>query len=598
MAVDKKENRKKQFFTSILILIMALAGIFTSSQEVFAASSSDSAFESYMNSQGFPESYKPYLRTLHEQYPNWVFKSAQTGLSWDEVIRRESKIGTSLVAASSPVSWKSTEKGAYDPDTNTYISYDSGGWVCASESILKYYMDPRNFLNSSGVFQFLSHDFDSSSQNVSGLQTILSGTFMEGEFPEDTHATYADALMDAGQQAGVNPYVLASMILIEQGSRGGGGCISGTVSGYEGYYNYFNVGAYKTSTMSAVTRGVWYASQSGVYGRPWDSRYKSIAGGASFYGQNYVSKGKNTQYFKKWNVMNGSSNVGSGQYMTNIQGAESEAAALRKGYTQIMDSSLMFSIPVYENMPTTACKKPSGGDTNNYLKSLKIAGYTLTPDFSMYTTNYELVVDKSVSSVTISASADSSEATVSGIGKITLSSNNTRAAIVVKAGSGEIRTYYVTISKANNGQTSTEEPVQPTLALSGYTLSGSVYGVTPETSYTKFKGKVVVKNGTFAVLDSSSKSVTSGNIATGMTLAVYNTAGKKTASYQIVVKGDINGDGKINSADPLSIQKHIIGTARLKDAYLEAADINEDGRINSLDVLYTQKHIIGSYKIG
>ena len=34
MAVDKKENRKKQFFTSILILIMALAGIFTSSQEV------------------------------------------------------------------------------------------------------------------------------------------------------------------------------------------------------------------------------------------------------------------------------------------------------------------------------------------------------------------------------------------------------------------------------------------------------------------------------------------------------------------------------------------------------------------------------------
>lgn len=74
MAVDKKENRKKQFFTSILILIMALAGIFTSSQEVFAASSSDSAFESYMNSQGFPESYKPYLRTLHEQYPNWVFE--------------------------------------------------------------------------------------------------------------------------------------------------------------------------------------------------------------------------------------------------------------------------------------------------------------------------------------------------------------------------------------------------------------------------------------------------------------------------------------------------------------------------------------------
>ena len=59
MAVDKKENRKKQFFTSILILIMALAGIFTSSQEVFAASSSDSTFESYMNTAAIEASASP-----------------------------------------------------------------------------------------------------------------------------------------------------------------------------------------------------------------------------------------------------------------------------------------------------------------------------------------------------------------------------------------------------------------------------------------------------------------------------------------------------------------------------------------------------------
>ena len=117
---------------------------------------------------------------------------------------------------------------------------------------------------------------------------------MKGEFPEETHATWAEAIYQAGQTAGVNPYVLASMILVEQGSNGTGGCISGTVKGYEGYYNFFNIGAYKSGSMSAVERGVWYASQSGTYERPWNTRYKSILGGAIFYSQQYVQKNKNT----------------------------------------------------------------------------------------------------------------------------------------------------------------------------------------------------------------------------------------------------------------------------------------------------------------
>ena len=31
----------------------------------------DADFEADLNAQGFPESYKPYLRSLHAQYPNW-----------------------------------------------------------------------------------------------------------------------------------------------------------------------------------------------------------------------------------------------------------------------------------------------------------------------------------------------------------------------------------------------------------------------------------------------------------------------------------------------------------------------------------------------
>ena len=41
----------------------------------------DANFESYLNSQGFPESYKTSLRTLHTEHPTWVFQAQKTGLT-------------------------------------------------------------------------------------------------------------------------------------------------------------------------------------------------------------------------------------------------------------------------------------------------------------------------------------------------------------------------------------------------------------------------------------------------------------------------------------------------------------------------------------
>ena len=38
---------------------------------------------------------------------------------------------------------------------------------------------------------------------------------------------------------------------------------------------------------------------------------------------------------------------------------------------------------------------------NNYLKSLSVEGYTLTPEFNKYTLNYYLVVPTSVSSLEV-----------------------------------------------------------------------------------------------------------------------------------------------------------------------------------------------------
>ena len=554
----------------------------------------DGDFEAYLTSQGFPESYKPYLRQLHAQYPQWIFKAADTGLDWESVLAAESKTGTSLVASSSPASWKSMAEGAYDFTTGKYIEYDSGGWVCASKEIVAYYLDPRNFINPIGAFQFLTHSYDETTQTKEGLQKVIKNSFMSGSFPESGYDTYADVLMEAGKISGVNPYVLASMILVEQGSSGAGGCISGTVSGYEGYYNFFNIGAYKSGSMSAVTRGVWYASQSGSYGRPWDSRYKSIVGGARFYGAQYVQQNKNTLYFKKFNVMNGLSSVGTGQYMTNIQGAESEAASLRNGYTDSLSDPITLIIPVYKNMPSEACEMPGDGNNNNYLSSLSVEGFSLTPEFSRYVSDYELVVDKSTSYVIVTAKTSSSSASVSGAGRVTLTGDTTVINIKVTAPSGDVRTYSITVSKAENGQSQQGETK---LSSTEYTFDDCVRGIGEKVSYSTFVKNVTVTGGRLEVVNAEGSAITSGTMSTGMKAVLYDSKGEKLSEYAVVIRGDTSGDGKINSADALAIQKHIVESRPLKNTYLDAADINGDGRVNSLDVLYVQKHIVGSYTI-
>ena len=387
----------------------------------------DAKFEAYLDAQGFPESYKPYFRTLHAKYPNWNFRAARTGLSWNDVLEREGKLGKSLVSSSAPSSWKSQAAGAYDPQTGKYTSFDSGGWAAASEKIIAYYLDPRNFINQIGIFQFLTHTYDAETQTSAGLAAVVSGTFLDAAFPETGFATYADALMEAGRTATVNPYVLASMILVEQGTSGTGKCISGTVSGYEGYYNYYNIGAYKTASMSAVTRGLWYASRSGSYQRPWDGHFASLLGGALFYSENYVKQNKNTLYFKKWNVMNGLEDVGEGQYMTNVQGAESEAAALRKGYLSLLDSPMIFEIPIYSGMPDAACRKPSGNNTSSQPELPKEEEpkikkeQTVTTNYTRYTRK---VTDKGFN---LNAKTD-------GDGVLTYASSDDRIASVDQSG--------------------------------------------------------------------------------------------------------------------------------------------------------------------
>lgn len=319
---------------------------------------SDSDFEAYMTSQGFPESYKAGLRTLHAAHPQWVFKAKKVGYNWSSAVDREAVIGVNLVSSSSPVSYRNS--ATYNSKTKSWKRYD-GSWYAANKTVVKYYMDPRNFLNESGIYQFMTHTYDSGSQNANTVAAIIKGSFMQSKNPGGGYSSYASLINAAGKKSGVSPNVLAAMIIQEQGWSGSS-LVSGTYKGYAGYYNFFNIGAYTTSSMNAVQRGLWYAKGSGTgaksYSRPWNTPYKSILGGAQFYEEEYLSNNQTSYYSKKFNVYNGLSNVAGHQYMTSVSAAANEGGIVKRAYAGNDNYPIVFEIPVFNNMPSTACQLP------------------------------------------------------------------------------------------------------------------------------------------------------------------------------------------------------------------------------------------------
>ncbi len=400
-------------------------------------------FEAHLTKQGFPESYKVLLRQLHAQYPNWIFVAGKTNLDWNYVITKEygyAGYRPNTIQNGQPDSWKTMEDGDYNFSTGQYRSYDSGYYVAASKSLIEYYMDPRNFLNATDIFQFISSKYEPALQNSTGLQAMINGTFMSGRFPESTYSTYNAVLMDAASKSGASPYTLATMILQEQGYDGSGHSISGTEPGYVGIYNYFNIGAYASGGVSAVENGLIYARNQG-----WNTRAKSILGGANWFARNYVNANKYTQYLKKFNVMNGAGQVATGQYMTHVMGSYLEGRNLRSAYAGFLGTSLTFEIPVYTNMPESACPMPvSYGNNNNFLDSISVSGKTLSPAFNRFTYTYNVDAGNA-SKITLSAKANNSAAKVEGLGTKTLKTGTNTFNITVTATSGEKRVYTVNV---------------------------------------------------------------------------------------------------------------------------------------------------------
>lgn len=300
----------------------------------------------YSDVNQFPASYQDALRTLKAKHANWIFVPYYTNLDWQTAVSAEAGNSKSLVSAS-----------FYDYHKEGLCE---SGWYFANEDTIKWYMDPRAWLTETYIFQFELLSYNATYHTEAALDTFLYSTFMASTdalgttiCAPATSQTYANIFYTVGSKLGVSPFHLASRVYQEQG-KGTSGLISGSYPGYEGYYNYFNIDVTSGSASEKIVKGLTYAKANN-----WNSAYASILGGAKVISQNYILKGQDTIYLQKYNVT--STNTYNHQYMQNISAPSSEGKTTYNLYnsTNNLNSPFVFKIPVYNNMPDTACTKPT-----------------------------------------------------------------------------------------------------------------------------------------------------------------------------------------------------------------------------------------------
>jgi beta-N-acetylglucosaminidase len=600
------------------------------------AKMTDAEFETYLTSQGFPESYKVKLRALHKLHPTWIFKGIKTRYNWTESLNSQDSSGTSLMnvntslAASGYEGYLSVAEADYDHDKDKFKAHDGTYWFQANRQTIAYYLDPRNFLDEKKIFMFEELFYYPSYQTLNVVKATLSSDFLK---------QYAQYFMDAATSSKVSPVYLAALVKQEVGTTNTNICTNGKAGvlsdgvNYNGYYNFFNIGA--SSSSNPKLKSLQYAKSAG-----WNTQKKAIVNGASIISNYYVNCGQYTSYFQKFNLAATATKGTWHQYTTNISALVSPATSTYNAYYNngLIEKDFVFAIPIYSGIPSST-SLPKLGNPNNWLKTLKVNGSVVT-NFDNDTLKYTVNVPYS-ETVKIDATAINANAKITGTGTKNLTGDTTTLNVVVTAQNGSVKTYVLTIKRAkkveepatnnttnqdvtpttndntnnttpentnntntnnndtntntntNNNTNTSDVKIDDVLKASGYNYNSNyLTKVTFGTSVSSLTNNFTKKYPTITVnvYNKNNKTKSSGTIVTGDKVTISSNGTSKT--LEVVIYGDTSGDGKISGIDLLNTQKHILGKTKLKGAYLKAADTNKDGKVSGIDLLNMQKHIL------
>ena len=294
---------------------------------------------------------------VEKGHTNWKFEAFYTDIDWNEITSSSNE--NAHLRNTIHKSSTNPYPDSYYCDCNQYGDF---GYYCASNAIVNYYLDPRNFLTEVTIFEFLDLS-NTNKVSIEQIKQAVSGTYLAGN--DSSGTSYASMIYDAAEKSGESAYSIIVKIFQELGKGTQlPDMISGRDSEYPNTYNFFNYGA--TDGESNKSNGLKFASEKG-----WNTPYKALVEGACLMSSSYIKQGQNTKYTYKFDIVG--SNIDQlykHQYMTNLEDPVSQAEMLYDTYKSNgwLDRELTFIIPVYRNMPTYV-KLPSNETGNLYYVS-------------------------------------------------------------------------------------------------------------------------------------------------------------------------------------------------------------------------------------
>lgn len=483
--------------------------------------------------------YKSLLQKFAKAHPNWTFKLYETDLEWETVINSEYQGHGSSPKNVVPKSYSN----AWVCSICGRESQDTGAWVCASRGAIEHTMDPRNSLNDANIFQYLLLSND---KNITKAQVKT----MASEISYLNSQTIIDAIYDAAQELNINPFYIIGKILQEQGSNGSVMCAG---KGYDvdndgkkeyvGYYNLFNVGASGKGEATVIKNGLKYAADKG-----WNTPKKSIIGGIGLI-KSYITRGQDTLYYQKFNVTYSPYYVN--QYAQNLFDSQSIASTLKSAYkdANLLDGSFTFEIPLYKNMPSSAVKSPTVTSVSGEQAYVNANGGL---------------------ALRASPAGD----------RITYVSEGTQIVITKRATEKSSDGYYY------------DQVYTP--VGTGYMARGAKDG--SKTYLVVIKQYDIKDSNIIVAPDATIKTITGGK----NTSKVFGTGAKISLdgkTYNLVMLGDVNGDGKISPADYVKVKNKITGASSMNAITEKAADVNRDDKISPADYVKIKNQITKASKI-
>lgn len=155
------------------------------------------------------------------------------------------------------------------------------------------------------------------------------------------------------------------------------------------------------------------------------------------------------------------------------------------------------------------------------------------------------------------------------------------------------------ISQNENEQTASvslnEDVIFTSEKYTFHSDNSTVTGIEPSSTIAVIKKNISLINCSAEFYDYNGNAKTSGTIGTGGKIDIITN--ETILHFNIIIFGDLSGEGNINTKDKTLLYKHLLGESQLDGCSFDAADLNSDYTVDLKDLVAMNNYFNNKYKL-